>query len=117
MKKFLNIFFVALGVVFLIVILMGTYFFVVDPLELKPLLFGNKTETINSDTKNSASPLFESQQKTLKTLGIDPADVPSQITAEQEACFVLKLGRERVDEIKAGASPSATELLNAKSCL
>jgi len=118
MKKFLNIFFVTLGVIFFLLILVGTYFFVADPLGLKPLLYGNadiSEESRIGEDKNPA--LSSSQEKTLETVGIDPASVPSSFTPEQEACFVSVLGQARVDEIKAGDSPSIAEALQAKACL
>lgn len=134
MKKFFTIFFVTLGVIFVLVIMAGTYFFIIDPLNLKPLFFGNTTQkTINiqetSDTneettiqtnlgqadKNTA--LSDAQEKALETLGIDPAKVPTSITPEQEVCFTSILGAERVAQIKAGDIPTATEYFKAKSCI
>ena len=41
MKRFFNVFFVVLGVIFFILILIGTYFYVTDPLNLKPIFFGS----------------------------------------------------------------------------
>jgi len=134
MKKFFTIFFVTLGVIFVLVIIAGTFFFIIDPLNLKPLFFGNSTQkTINtqgtSDTnvdtatqpnagqadKNTA--LSDAQEKALETFGIDPANVPTSITPEQETCFTSILGAERVAQIKAGDSPTATEYFKAKSCM
>lgn len=117
MKKFLNIFFVVLGIIFFIIILIGTYFYVTDPLNLKPLVFGNDTTKASDDNVGNHPFLSESQQKAMKTFGIDPASVPSEITPEQEACFESKLGEERVTEIKAGDSPSMTEYFKAKDCI
>lgn len=127
MKKFFNIFFVVLGIIFFILILLGAYFFVTDPLNLKPLLFGGDSAAeTTSDTPDTepdtavpdANPnLSPSQEKALETFGVDPAVVPSSITPEQEACFIEKLGAERVNEIKAGDAPTATEFFKAKDCI
>lgn len=113
-----------LGVIFFLIILSGVYFYVADPLQLKPLLFGNDaTEATTTRTTASTSEttsdvrLSESQEKALETFGIDPADVPSDITPEQEACFIETLGEERVAEIQAGDSPTATEFFKAKDCI
>ena len=82
------------------------------------MIFGNESNTTSSDGQGDRnSRLSDSQEKTLETFGIDPADVPTEITAEQEACFVAKLGAERVAEIKAGDSPTATEYFKAKDCM
>lgn len=122
MKKILNVFFVTLGVIFLIIIIFGTYFFITDPLNLKPLFFGttsDQTETAEpvSDGVDKHPMLNESQEATLETFGIDPADVPSEITPEQEACFEARLGEDRVTEIKAGDSPTAAEYFKARDCI
>jgi hypothetical protein len=119
MKKFLNIFFVALGVIFFILILVGMYLFIVDPLNLKPLLFDAKSEVTETagDNSDKHPALNEQQEAALETFGIDPATIPSQISPDQEACFVEKLGAERVSEIKAGAAPTATDFFTARNCL
>jgi len=49
MKKVLNIFFVILGVIFFIIILLGVYFYIADPLHLKPIIFGNEVSESASD--------------------------------------------------------------------
>jgi DNA-directed RNA polymerase subunit H (RpoH/RPB5) len=121
-KKFLNVFFVTLGIIFFILILIAIYLFVTDPLNLKPLIFDQDKEVVESTGGNSVSidqhPLLsESQEKTLETFGIDPADLPTEITPEQEACFEDKLGIARVVEIKAGDSPTATEYFKARDCI
>ena len=119
MKKILNVFFVILGVIFFVIILIGLYLFVVDPYNIKPILFGSDVAvTENSSPQVDKNPVLnESQEKALETFGIDPATVPASITPEQEACFVEILGQVRVDEIKAGGTPTATEFFKARGCL
>lgn len=126
MKKILNIFFVTLGVIFFLLILSGVYFYITDPLNLKPLLFGNQatestTTSADSPTtqtnESTPSRLTESQAKALETFGIDPEAIPTTITPEQEACFVEVLGSARVEEIKAGDAPTAVEYFTARGCL
>lgn len=118
MKKVLTVFFVTLGVIFFILILGGVYFFVADPLELRPLLFGAPSETETAAPAGDRNPaLSEEQERALDTVGIDPASVPSEFTDEQVQCFEAILGAERVSEIKAGASPTPTEYFKARGCL
>ena len=122
MKKFFNIFFVTLGVIFFILILIGTYFYITDPLNLKPVIFGKDSEVTESAREGTSEvdrhPLLsETQEKTLETFGIDPADIPSEITPEQEACFEAALGSARVEEIKSGDSPTAAEYFKARGCI
>lgn len=121
MKKFFNIFFVTLGVIFFILILAGVYFFITDPLNLKPIIFGSDSEVVTEDVGGTVvdkNPILnEKQEKALETFGIDPASIPSSITPEQESCFVEILGQTRVNEIKAGDSPTATEYFKARDCI
>ena len=131
----MNAFFVTLGVIFFILILAGIYFYITDPLNLRPLIAGSRNsetpaehidqteqisqngQTSQTEQTNRNSFLSESQQQALETFGINPENIPSEITAEQEACFVAVLGGERVAEIKAGASPTMTEYYRARDCL
>lgn len=121
-----------LGVFFFIIILIGIYFFITDPLNLKPLILdqdgtkdqqeikndssgGNNLEEKMIEDKNpNLSPI---QEKALESVGIDPKIIPSSFTPEQNACFENKIGKERVSAIKAGDSPTPTELYKAKECL
>ena len=132
MKNFFKIFFITLGVIFSLILMFVLYLVIFDPFNIKPLLFGDgKTFNIPQDTTIDANTdaatstnttgnkvfLSDAQRKTLEGLGIDPASLPSTITATQEACFKTKLGETRFAEILAGDSPSIPEFLNAKSCL
>lgn len=129
MKKFLQIFFIVLGVIFFILILIGAYFFVFDPFGIKPLLSGISNESASvtetdSTTKESDSvvvdknPLLsETQEKTLEKIGVDPAKLPTNITPEMEECFYMKLGETRANEIKNGATPTTADFFAARSCL
>ncbi len=129
--------FFTLGAILLVIVLAGIYFIVADPYGLRPILFANSPLEQSSSTSMSATAngadsevntsseeamaggfiLSTGQMEALVSLGIDPATVPSSISAEQEQCFVGELGEARVIEIKAGAVPSAMEFLSAKSCL
>lgn len=116
MKKFFTIFFVTLGVIFLVLILVGAYLFVFDPLHLRS--GSNESTAPTGAAQVDKNPILSpSQEQALETFGIDPATVPSSITPEQEACFTKILGAARVAEIKAGDSPTATEYFKAKSCI
>jgi hypothetical protein len=118
MKKFLNIFFVVLGVIFFILLIVGTYLFVADPYNIKPLIFGSPSSNSDSTATTDKNPnLNATQEKALETFGVDPANVPSSFTPEQQVCFVSILGEARVNEIIKGATPTATEYLSVRSCL
>jgi len=126
-KKFLNIFFVTLGVIFFVIILISVYLFVTDPWNLKPLFMSN-TDSLTSEADPTAvgsqgtsvdkHPLMNAKQEAAaESLGINPAAVPTEITPEQEACFVNALGQTRVNAIMAGDSPTATDFFKASGCL
>ena len=128
MKKFLEIFFITLGVIFFIILIIIAYLFVADPFGIKPLI---KTftapspqvsvptdKTKNTDTTTSKPSLLNpAQEKALKTMGVDPAALPTSISPAQEQCFIDALGAARVNEIKAGGTPTPIDLFKAKSCL
>jgi hypothetical protein len=131
MKRIFFVFFFVLGVIFFLLILISIYLYVADPLNLKPLFMSGEQEVSslveeieNEDggeeqdvvvDKNPA--LNPAQERALEAMKIDPAQVPTSITPEQEACFVGIIGQVRVDEIKAGAVPSAVEIFRARECL
>lgn len=135
MKKILAQIFIALGVIFLILIIGGVGFFITDPYNLKPMLFGNGAVKVQPNNSADTAPtnkattestattatggfqLSDAQRQALISLGVDPAAVPSSISVEQETCFVSVLGEARVTEIKGGAVPNALEFFKAKSCI
>ncbi|MBD3208369.1 MAG: hypothetical protein GF370_02870 [Candidatus Nealsonbacteria bacterium] len=150
MDKTLNNFFVVLGIIFLLVIMVIVYFIVIDPLGLRSLLLNKEVNlsisTTTSDreitddavpaestsTPTTSSPsmpaqpveeqgghplLDEEQEAMLETFGIDVDGLPSEITPEMEACFIEKLGEQRVNEIVEGATPTPLDFFRAKSCL
>jgi hypothetical protein len=123
----------ALGVLFLIIIIAGIYFFVTDPYNLKPLVFGTvlldqsisasekssditNEESSNQGNAQSGFTLSVAQQQALVDLGVNPDTVPRSISVEQTDCFISVLGEARVAEIKAGAVPGALEFARAQSC-
>ena len=144
MKKIFTIFFVTLGVIFCILIIAGTYFFVADPYHIRPLIsiMMEKSPATNTEVSKTAgtnntthatgtaatgttttntttnNPLLNaSQEKALEAMGINPANLPTKITPEMETCFDTKLGTVRTTEIKNGATPTATDFFKARACL
>ena len=104
MKHFLNLFFVILGVIFFVILLAVGFILITS---------GN-----NDGVVLDKHPLLSSnQEKVLETFGIDPADLPSEISPEQEKCFEEAIGEDRVAEIKAGDTPTFKEFFKSKSCI
>jgi len=147
MNKTLNNFFVVLGIIFLLIILVIVYLIVIDPLSLRSLLLNKEIDpsisTTTSDreiaddtvpaqqgtstlaTSSSSSveeqdghPLLDEEQEAmLETFGIDVNNLPSEITPGMEACFMEKLGEQRVKEIIEGATLTPLDFFRAKPCL
>lgn len=129
MKQIIVNILAALGVLFIMLIIVVSAFVIADPYELKPLIFGSpstgatyssRPESTTGETGSQASGEFylsDQQKQALINFGIDPSVVSSQISAEQESCFVNVLGEGRVGEIKNGAVPSAIEFYKAKACI
>lgn len=138
--KWIYRFFVALGIIFFIILLGLAYFIIADPLNLRPLFqsmyeMNSSSDTssntrnqnndvnagIGNDTNDSATQpppgISTGQAQALESVGINPEAVPTSFTPEQERCFVGILGQARVDAIVAGATPTPSEFYQAKSCL
>jgi len=126
--KILNIFFVFLGVVFFIIIIGLSYLWIADPFNIKSIIpsgvspisaiktiIGKSDLKIDNIDKNPF--LDEEQEAWLESMGIEPADLPSEITPEMERCFIQKLGEKRANEIIQGDLLNATDFLKANSCL
>jgi len=142
MVKIIKTFFVVLGVIFFVLLVIVISFFIKDPYNLRPMLvpvisemiFPNSSSRINKDdglrTSSNNHPedtnllevsgsgsLTSDQADALKANGVDPNSLPTTITPEQEECFVKIFGQTRVNEIKAGGTPTATEFIKGTSCL
>lgn len=118
--KILNIFFVFLGVVFAIIIAAAIWFYITDPLNLRPIIeplfFGDKSASLEGIIGENPY-LTGDQEQILDSIGVNFENLPSQITPQMETCFAEKLGAKRISEFQAGASPSLTDFLKVKSCL
>jgi hypothetical protein len=110
MKNFL------LGVVAGIVLVVGG-FYVLNNYIYQEKQVGDEVAGTSATSQGQHPLLNDSQEQALKNLGIDPAKLPSALTSAQEECFIEKLGQVRVDEIIAGDTPTAMEVLNTAGCL
>lgn len=117
--KILNVLFVVLGVIFAIIIFAAVWFYITDPLNLRPIIepmfFGNQ-QTLQNDAGDN-SYLIGQQEQILNSIGVNFEDLPSQITPQMEACFVENLGMERIKYFESGGTPSITDFLKIKPCL
>ena len=132
--KVLNYFFTVLGVIFFFILIFALYFFITDPFNLRPLFSSlsispsevmevvggvkNDAGAVVNDGSTSSNPLLNAEQeKVLKSIGIDPETLPTEVTPELEDCLVEKVGKKRAEEIAKGSEPTALDILKASSCL
>lgn len=98
-------------IIFAIIILAIIKPFGINVLEVPKAIISPPTES------SYDHPLLNTEQEImLESVGVDTADIPTQVTPTQEQCSVEALGQARVDAIKAGATPSLTDYLKAKHC-
>lgn len=120
-KKLLTYFFCTLGVLFFLIICASAYVWFTDTYGARTIvtiLRGGTTETQLPEDGVDKNPVMNEQQEAaLEAVGIDPASVPTSISPTQEDCFVEVLGQARVDEIKAGDTPTATEIVKGRECV
>ena len=122
-----------MGVLFLLQLIALAYLFVVDPYNLKPILFpadravsttpannvsesGDEGASNNEESATEASGMTAAQAEALNSVGLD-ASAAQSFTPEQIACFESLLGAPRVAEIKAGAVPTMAEFYTVRGCL
>ena len=117
-----QIFFIIIGIMTTAFLIM-MFFIIMAIIIIKPWgIDVVKTGTIIANPPTESSeydhPLLSpAQEEILKTLGIDPKDVPTQLTPEQQKCAVNALGQDRALELINGAIPTTADLLKAKDCL
>lgn len=144
-KKILLWFFAVLGGIFFCILVALAYLIIADPFNLRPIITmfmattpviqvsesvnsridtavpsespnGTTPESTGADGSNAqvqTVPVTDAQADALKSVGLEA----SAISQAQEACFVRILGQARVDEVKAGAVPTAAEFFSARECL
>lgn len=125
MNKAVNQVLVALGIVLLILFVIFTYLVMTNTYGLNDMIFGtsapaeagNNEDASNGTNGDRGFTLSGEQKQALGNMGIDPATVPTSVSAEQEGCFISVLGEARVTEIRNGAVPSAVEFAKARACI
>lgn len=112
-----------LGAIFLLIILVIVgcviYFVVADPFNIKPLLIDKDEPENTSEESTDKNPLLTAEQEQqLEALGIDPAELPQEITPAMEQCFIDELGEDKVKFFASGAaSPSPLDVIKTRHCL
>ena len=114
MKTIINYFFVTLGVIFFILILAVLYVWYSDMWSIRTYATFMQSRTQSAPATDDGG--RAEQQQALEAAGLDMGMFDT-LTAEQETCFVDRLGAERVAEISAGAMPTMGEIAAGSDCL
>ena len=86
----------------------------VDVIKVVPALLDQDTPK----TSTYDHPLLSTDQEgLLESAGINTAELPTEITAEQQKCAIDLFGTERLAEILSGDTPTISEIIKGKQCL
>jgi len=119
--KIWQIIFIIIGIITTAFILL-IIFLVIAIILIKPWginVVDTGAALINPPTESTGydHPLLSPQQEALlQSAGIDPATVPTTITPAQQQCAIDALGEKRAMELVNGATPSLTDITEAKQC-
>jgi len=115
MIKFFKVVLMILGVILLIIILLAAYLYFSNPTAVKTLITGQV------DTSTAAvdeHPLLDSSQEAiLGSLGVDVANLPTEMTEDLQNCLTEAVGADRALEIVNGSTPGVMDIIKAKHCL
>ena len=118
MKIFLKIILILIIVILVLVIVFGLYIFFKNPLGLKGVIQSKIAPNSMEMNESYNHPLLNAtQEKQLRDIGIDPVNIPTQITPEQQECLESKFSQEKINAILRGENPSALDVLKAMPCL
>lgn len=123
--KFYQKFFMVIGILATILTILGiiggifAYTTFVKPLQHEAAQINQEsadspTNVMKSKTNHPL--LTEEQENMLKSAGIDPANLPTEVTMDQQECAAKLLGNARIVELMNGATPSFTDFLKTKEC-
>jgi len=118
LNKIIKVLVIILLIIIILAIVIIVYIWLKNPYGLKGVLqYKLAPQSVQMD-KNYDHPLLSTDQENqLRSVGLDPAKLPTELTPEQASCLQGKLGTERSAEILKGSSPSTSEILKAASCL
>ncbi|MFC1622581.1 hypothetical protein ACFL1Y_01115 [Patescibacteria group bacterium] len=118
MKTLLKIILILIIIILVLAIVLGFYIWFKNPLGLRGII-ENKIAPSNIEINESYNhPLLDAtQEKQLRDIGVDPANIPTEITPEQQKCLESKFSQEKINAILDGEAPSALDVLKAMPCL
>jgi len=119
MKKIIQILVIIVLVLIILILSVGAYVWFKNPLGVKGIV-ESKIPFIEQPQMDETydHPLLDTAQEAqLRDIGIDPSDLPEEITEEQKQCGIEKLGPERIQELIDGKTPSPIDAIKIMTCL
>ena len=119
MRKIIQILVIIVLVLVILILSAGAYVWLKNPMGLKGIVESKIPfiEQPKFDVSYDHPLLDTAQEKQLRDIGIDPANLPTEITTEQQECGIEKLGAERVQELMSGQSPGPMDAIKLMPCL
>ena len=77
----------------------------------------NSVPSVSSDINDNHPLLNDEQEKMLTNFGVNVSQLPTEITPTMKTCLIETLGPDRAKELAEGATPSALEIIKARSCI
>lgn len=109
--------FIALGIICFVLILAFIGLIIAKPYDIDPIKVVPALLESEPQSNYDHPALSTKQESILEAAGIDPSQIPTEISESQQKCAVDILGEQRAKEIAGGETPSLTEILKLKNCL
>lgn len=109
--------FIILGIIFFVLILAFVGLIIVKPYGIDPIKVVPALLETEPQSSYDHPALSTKQEAILEAAGIDPSQIPTEISESQQKCAINIVGEKRAKEIAEGAIPSLPEILKLKICL
>lgn len=119
--KIWQIIFIVIGVIttalILLIVLVAITIILIKPWGIDVVDTGSALINPPTESTGYDHPLLNPQQEALlESAGVDPSKVPTSLTPAQQQCAIDALGEKRAMELVNGATPSLTDITEAKQC-
>ena len=118
MKTFFKIVICLFVAIVIVILALAAYIWFANPYGVRSVLQKQiAPQTVQIDESYDHPMLDDSQEKQLRDIGIDPAELPEEVTDEQIDCAVEVLGEQRAAELEKTQDPRPDEILRLMKCL
>jgi|AntAceMinimDraft_8_1070364.scaffolds.fasta_scaffold03516_8 hypothetical protein len=117
MKKLLAIILILIILILILAIATGAYIWIKNPLGLRGVIQNKIVPNSVEMDESYDHPLFNAtQEKQLRDIGLDPVQIPTSITPEQQTCLESKFSPEKIQSMLSGEAPGTLDALKAMIC-